>query len=222
MRVFILEDDEIMSANIERILLENFDLMISHCANTLDFTNQYNNDNTDILIIDIMIDNSNVLELLNKFVSTSKPIIFITAFPNAQYLNFTKLFKNSILLIKPIHELSMLSFIMRYQENYLIDQGDYLEVGNSTKRKEKILYKNIDLVEVRGNYSIIYAENKKNVIKKSISKLVIDSKGILMKLNKNIAVNVKYIDNINKENGSIKIMDKKFIVSEKYFKYHNS
>ena len=111
---------------------------------------------------------------------------------------------------------------MRYQENYLIDQGDYLEVGNSTKRKEKILYKNIDLVEVRGNYSIIYAENKKNVIKKSISKLVIDSKGILMKLNKNIAVNVKYIDNINKENGSIKIMDKKFIVSEKYFKYHNS
>ena len=116
MKIFILEDDELISANIERIILENFDAHISQCYNLKDFSTKYVDDDFDILIMDIMIENTNVLEIINKYVSWNKPIVFITAFPNSQILNFTKNYKNAIILIKPIHELSLLGFLIKYQE----------------------------------------------------------------------------------------------------------
>ncbi len=221
MKVYILEDDELMSANLERMLVENFDASVTQCLNASDFVSMYE-DQADLLIVDIMINNTNMLEVLNRYVSVTKPIIFITAFPSHHFLNFTKLFVNSILLVKPIHELSLLNFVLKFQENMVSEQGDCLIVGTSSKRKEALPYSNINYVDVRGNYSIISTDTKKYILKKSISRLVSESKGVLLKLNKNIAVNVKYLNQINTASGSLKIMDKKFVVSDKYFKWHHS
>jgi len=222
MKIFILEDDELISANIERIILENFDAHISQCYNLKDFSTNYVDDDFDVLIMDIMIDNTNVLEIINKFVSWNKPIVFITAFPNSHFLNFIKNFKNAIILIKPIHELSLLGFIIKFQESNSKNNNEVLTISSSVKHKEVIPFEQINFVDVRGNYSIINTESNKYILKKSISKLVSESKGLLIKLNKSLAVNVKFINQINKKNGILKIMDKKFVVSDKYFKYHNN
>lgn len=222
MKIFILEDDELISANFERIILENFDAHISQSYNLKDFSTKYVDDDFDILIMDIMIENTNVLEVINKYVSWNKPIVFITAFPNSQILNFTKNYKNAIILIKPIHELSLLGFIIKYQEAITNNKKEFLTIGTSLKHKELVPFEQINFVDVRGNYSIINTDTNKFILKKSVSKLVTESKGQLIKMNKCLAVNVKFINQINKKNGILKIMDKKFVVSDKYFKYHNN
>ena len=51
MKIFILEDDELISANFERIILENFDAHISQSYNLKDFSTKYVDDDFDLKIV---------------------------------------------------------------------------------------------------------------------------------------------------------------------------
>jgi len=214
---FILEDDIVMSTNLERILKENYNLEIQHTNDFNTFSKIYKDDEVDFLIIDIMIDKINVLQHLNKLVTSNKPIIFITSYPNNNHIALINHFEESILLVKPFHDISILSFLKKYFKSN-IDEDNTLLVSYGKSRKMKLYYSEIQYVDVVGNYSYIYTDKNKCVIKNSITKIVQSSNGELLRINKNSAVNKKYMENVNIANKTIFIQDKILIISEKYFK----
>ncbi|MBK8721290.1 MAG: response regulator [Saprospiraceae bacterium] len=214
---FILEDDIVMSTNLERILKENYNLEIQHTNDFNTFTKIYKDDEVDFLIIDIMIDKINVLQHLNKLVTSNKPIIFITSYPNNNHIALINHFEESILLVKPFHDISILSFLKKYFKSN-IDEDNTLLVSYGKSRKMKLYYSEIQYVDVVGNYSYIYTDKNKCVMKNSITKIVQSSNGELLRINKNSAVNKKYMENVNIANKTIFIQDKILIISEKYFK----
>ena len=136
---FILEDDIVMSTNLERILKENYNLEIQHTYDFNTFTKIYKDDEVDFLIIDIMIDKINVLQHLNKLVTSNKPIIFITSYPNNNHIALINHFEESILLVKPFHDISILSFLKKYFKSN-IDEDNTLLVSYGKSRKMKLYY----------------------------------------------------------------------------------
>lgn len=215
MKALVVDDDVLFSFNVERILKENFNLDVSICNSYNDFIENHELDGYDFYILDIYLDNHNVFEKISTQLANNKILVFVTAFPNQLSLNSIKVFPNSILLVKPFHEQSLICFINKFIP-HKTDNDPTISLTGKNQLEFTLKIKEILYIEVFGNYSYAHTSDKRYILKLSLSKIIDISQGILVRVCKNIAVNLDYINLNPSKNGVLIIKEKEIKLSKNY------
>ena len=118
-----------------------------------------------------------------------------------------------------------LALLKRQQELDLIDKeltnnisADGVVFIKLNKIIRKFLVKDILWIEVNGNYSYLYTEEKKYVLKISLRKVMekINKHAQFIRIHKQFIVQKKYIDSVDVVNNSLKIENKEFPIGRTY------
>lgn len=199
MKILIIEDELIWQLKLQMMiekLLPEVQIVLSDNCFTAQL--QLKEQRPDIIISDIMIDETPVFDLLlppyNKF-----PIVFITEFPNAEYYRRAEVFPNSTFLVKPFHEFSLksaISVVARRAGVGFPEAGRSLPVLDKYRRHLHLPLTKVVCIESDGNYSIVYSTDQKYIIKKSLTTMskYLDEK--FVQVQKSFIINTMFINQV--------------------------
>jgi two-component system, LytTR family, response regulator LytT len=212
--VLMLEDDAAWSIQIETLLLRlgfHVSLIVNNTANLI---TQLPNINFDIALLDISVDGYLVGIELGKIIKQQyqKPVIFLTANTEASI----KLKAEAIhahILYKPIEEKQLyqaiqtsINELIAVEEKIKINPNHsndfiFIKVGNKYK---KILWKEVELLEIDGKYTAIKVHNNTNnyYIRSSLQKMLqviipAEFQALFIQINRNQILNSQFIEELN-------------------------
>lgn len=185
-KVVLLEDDSIDRLKIE-IMLSNtesseYEIILIETFNTLESLLLYLKHQIkeiDVIISDIFINNkAKGLKLLKEIPNSDIPVILTTSSHDTAIYIEAKSIRKVQYLIKPFHKLTLQSsIILAFEENekrklHFVDDSKFLFFKSKLNQNERINLSDIIFIEADGNYCYIYTQEKKYVLKKSLSKLI--------------------------------------------------
>jgi two-component system, LytTR family, response regulator LytT len=212
--VLMLEDDAAWSIQIETLLLR-LGFHVSLIANnTANLITQLPNINFDIALLDISVDGYLVGIELGKIIKQqyNKPVIFLTANTEASIKLKAEAIQAHI-LYKPVEEKQLYQAIQT-SINELIETNEpiksvntksndfiFIKVGNKYK---KILWKEVELLEIDGKYTAIKVHNNTNnyYIRSSLQKMLqviipAEFQALFIQINRNQILNSQFIEELN-------------------------
>jgi DNA-binding LytR/AlgR family response regulator len=152
----------------------------------------------DFIVADILLDNDRVFEVFNKMpILCNIPTIFVTVSElEIDYTVANKMSK-SLYLVKPIHKLTLKSSI-----NLLIPTSQdkpntneaFIEIKGKYNQKVKLFLNKIAYIKQDHHYCSICTEKQIFVLKKSLSKLLLELDENFMQIHRSHVVNKSYIE----------------------------
>ncbi len=203
-KVLIIEDDNDWATIISKQLssIEGFESV--GVADTYDTAKTMLRDlEPDALICDIVFENKELIfDFLIENEVENLPIIFTSAFIDETFLENSKKFHFSLLIIKPFHFLTLssaLQTIIEKKENSQqekVKDENFLSVRGRQNIKKQLSFDLIHYINVEGNYCFIYSEHGKYALKISLAKMLASLNDNFIQIHKNYIVNVQKIDKV--------------------------
>lgn len=196
MDILIIEDDLLFASRLEAILAETTFNLVGHCNSAEEAKKWLINNVCDVALIDIHLGaGPNGIEISKEFKKLSVPIIFMTAFPSDEIYNESLLDNESYFLVKPFDKFTLKSVLNKIE---LKNKGLSFVVKDNNQLI-KIAWEDFMYLEVEGNYCIFNLSNKRIIVKKSLTKFLIEinNQKSILRIHRNFAVNLKKIGKIN-------------------------
>lgn len=201
MEILIVEDDPIWQIKIATMLEHIDDVSIVFVDSVCSTILRLEVSVPDLIIADIVLHKNTSFSALKG--CEDLPIIFVTSCTDITYLKESLEFPKAAFLIKPFHQLSLLGSINRLLYSKPIENGIWV-VGNRGKRVF-LDWGNIKYLKAEGNYTIIYADGQKYVIKKSLRKIKKDLSSTFIQVQKAFVINSKYISPVHPKDNELVI-----------------
>lgn len=183
-KVLLAEDDWIISKEISYTLQDlGFDV-VATCESGEETLRQVSIVKPDIVLLDIHLATEMTgIDVAKKLKQDyTVPFIFLTALADSKTIDQAKLAEPSAYLVKPVNRDSLYSTIeitlhnasrrheplpvpVPFQENLTINDGIFVKAN---KRLEKILLKDVLMVEAYDIYAMIYTRNNKYLLNSSL------------------------------------------------------
>lgn len=205
MNVYVVEDDLSCSVKLEAMLESIGDYQLSGISNSYSkAVNEIKRCNPDIVIADIRLDGaSSGIDLAQELVDRAISFIFVTAFSDETAYKATKKYAGSKFIVKPYDVLTLKGLlddinqdIVKLSKNKTIKSDSIFIKKNNVF--EKIFLNDLDYMYSEGNYITFFANNKKFVIKYSLSKLLqLKRFQTFVRVHRSYAVHMDKIDAIN-------------------------
>lgn len=207
-KVVLLEDDPIDRLKIEIMLSTSesseYEIILIDTFNTLETFLLYLQNQIkeiDVIISDIFINNrAKGLKLLKELANSDIPVILTTSSHDTAIYNEAKSIRRVQYLIKPFHKLTLQSsIILVFEENeirklHYEDDAKFLFLKSKLNHNERTNINDIIFIEAEGNYCYIHTQEKKYVLKKSLTKLISeDLDKLFVRTHSKFAVNKNYI-----------------------------
>ncbi len=203
-KVLIIEDDEDWAKIIYKQLtsIEGYECV--GIADTYDTAKTMLRDlEPDALICDIVFENKVLIfDFLIENEVENLPIIFTSAFIDETFLENSKKFNFSLLIIKPFHFLTLSSALQTIIDKKEISQREkvknenFLSVRGRQNIKKQLSFDLIHYINVEGNYCFIYSEHGKYALKISLAKMLATLSEEFIQVHKNYIINVNKIDKV--------------------------
>ncbi|AQX85738.1 response regulator transcription factor [Elizabethkingia bruuniana] len=206
--ILIVENSAEEGLLLANVLVAN-NYNITGIASTYeDALNFFYNHPTDLVIIDIFLNNStqgiNLAQTINNNPKTAKPFVFLTSSSDRQIFERAKLTKPFSYLLKPFNELEILYAIEMGIEKFYQKEDTFSIMHNSImgtdsifvkkgKSLKKVLIKDIIYIEVEERYCHVVTITERFLIQISLTKIlpILDS-------DKFIRTHRNFIANIDK------------------------
>ncbi|NNE15878.1 MAG: response regulator transcription factor [Saprospiraceae bacterium] len=199
MRAIIVEDDFAIALEYEMLLKKMKIDLIGTFKTGSDCLNAIKVNKPDFIILDLQLKRSESgIKLASKIQYLFIPFIIITGFPQKQTMLEANELNAVAYLTKPVNLLTLEFEINKIAQN----------AEKSNSRKHSILVKergtfinvphnNISFIEVEGNYATIHTNQKRYVLKKSLTKIwsTIDQNNF-MKVHRGFIVNKEFIEKV--------------------------
>ena len=215
MYTILIVEDEILIASLIKTYLENNNYKCAGIA--IDFeeaTKILKRKNVDLVLLDITIfGKKNGIDLAKHINENYKiPFIYLTSHSDTNTLTTLTATKPVAYLSKPFKEIDLVTSLNLYFSNIKKDGKFFkLSVGKTIYNinLNELIYAESDHV-----YANLYFSDKQLLIRKSLTNLIkVLPENSLVRINRSTAVNLKLIDEINKN---------KIIIGEKIFKVSDS
>jgi two-component system response regulator LytT len=206
MRVLIIEDDVLWQMKIQVMLQELAVCQITIADSIADAQRAINQSDFDMIVSDVVLPDGLSTDFFTT-VQLNVPIIFVTSFGEYEYYKQSSAIVFSAFLVKPFHALTLHSTINILKKQYSNTATQSLKNGISIIGKygqhETVLLSNIYLIKVEGNYSIIYTEAQKYVLKISLKKLILQLNDNFIQIHKSAVINIDFMERIDIPNGCV-------------------
>jgi two-component system, LytTR family, response regulator LytT len=221
MRVLIIEDDVLWQMKIEIMLSSFMDCQL-HTADSIEVAQQYiERFEFDLIFSDIVLPDGLTTDLFAKKI-VQCPILFMTSFEEYDHYKNAMNIASAAFLVKPFHELTLRATIDLLQKNHSITQVQQPKTGVSVVGKygqrEILLLNNIYLIQVEGNYSIIYTESQKHVLKISLKKLIDQLDANFIQIHKSTIINSKFIERVDVSNACVHLKGTRVAIGRSFQK----
>ncbi|MFC3813343.1 LytR/AlgR family response regulator transcription factor [Lacihabitans lacunae] len=218
--ILVLEDDYLWQLHLERILQKYKNFKILKFSETIkDGLVQISNLNPDLIISDIYLKDGNVFDSLLQHKFEVTPTLFISGTQEELVLGRSDNYKMSSYLVKPFHEVSLISTLNILADNYINLKNNYIFLKSNQKAPQRIYFEEIERVEAEGNYCIIFFNNGKKIAKKlSLKKMITTLDKRFFQINKSTLVNLNHLSKIDYSNHELYINNLKFPLGKKYKK----
>lgn len=231
MRVFLVEDDPLFTLEVEMAIQESGcdDLKIFDKAEAAVLALE--DEIPDLILSDIHLKGEmNGLQMAKAIEELKIPIIFFTAYNDRDLFEKAKTLAPVSYLIKPFDRLSLqaaieLAFINRRQQlagdaAEMLYENLFFKDSLFIKDRSvlcKVPLEEIFFIEADGNYSIIFTEKKKFVLKTSLKKMLDELPARkFFQVHRNFAVQIEKIEKIDTGAGEIIIMEHAIPLGRKY------
>lgn len=217
MNVLLIEDNPLYQIKF-RNLVEQFGHKMTKTIDNVEEAESYfeQKELYDLVICDVVLRDRKVFEIKNW---PTKPIIFVTAFEDVEFLKQSLKVENSIFLVKPFADLTLLSVI-----NKLTSVGDNLQskcitVFGKHKNPINVPISDILFIESEGNYSTIVTQtNIKYAIKRSAKVLIEDFQSAFLRVRRSTFVNRNKIIRISIADRKVFLEQHSFEVTREFKK----
>jgi len=202
MNIFLIEDDILWQTEL-LMLLEKIGFVDVTVCNTVQETYaNLKNNVPNIILADILLENETIFNIFSLDESFKQlPFIFITAEKNIELFNESKIIPNSLFLVKPFHELSLLAAIESLTQHQpktnTLETTHAITVRGIYKEKICIPVSKVVFIKSELAYCKIKTPNHNFVTKGSIKNIAEKLGSDILQINKAYAVNKTYIKKIN-------------------------
>lgn len=217
--ILVLEDDYLWQLYLKRILLKYKNFKILKFSETItDGLAQMSYLNPDLIISDIYLKDGNVFDSMHHIFELT-PTLFISSTQEELVLGRSHNYKMSSYLVKPFHEVSLISTLNLLAENYIPLKKNYIDLKSTQKASQKIYFEEIERIEAEGNYCVVFLKNGKKIAKKiSLKKMIPILDKRFFQINKSTLVNLNNLSKIDYSNHELHINNFKFPLGRKYRK----
>ncbi|MEN0049580.1 MAG: LytTR family DNA-binding domain-containing protein [Bacteroidota bacterium] len=218
MRALILEDDLGFALDIEILLNEIGDFEVDIAADSTKAEKAIQSNSPNLLLLDVRVKgNLNGIEFYQKYQSLDAGVVFFTAYNDEAIYQKARAISNAPYLIKPFDRLTLKAAI----EAVLQKKSSYKDHIMIKKRNEyiRILLEHILWIKAEGNYSYIYTQTEKYIVKSSTRKLLTSVKrDTFLAIHKGIIINPNYVQTVNFSNNLLRINDQELPIGRTYHK----
>ena len=224
-KILIIEDDLVYSIFVESIILESkYELVGS--ANTLEKAKaMIDGCKPDLLITDIVLQDSTIFKLIEEDNLKNIPILFMTSHLEGEYYNTSLGVHQSTFIAKPFHKFTLISTLDLLISKYPIKDdkiNKYITIRGLQQQVVKIPFNEITWLQSEGNYCFIHTIHQRKHTKKiSLTKLIQDLDTQFIMVHKGFAINTNFIRRIDLGNKVISIQDAKIPIGRGFRKALN-
>lgn len=208
MKAYIIEDD--LSTAI------NYEVILSECgvSDNLVFNNyddakeKIETDPPDLAILDLYLKQDlslNLMPILNK---AGSDIILVTGYPKTEFIDRAIDFDVVTFLPKPVNAHTLKFQILSIAKKRASQISESFCYVKSKNKFVRIPYSKIYLLETEGNYTSIFTESGKYILKRSLKNVSSDlPETIFTRVHRNYVVNNNSIKNLDLKNNQIEMLD---------------
>jgi two-component system response regulator LytT len=174
---------------------------------------------TDLIISDVTMNSSSVIEFLQRSPSVQCPVIFATGCTDSLQYELASRRKDTRYLIKPFHALTLRSSIdsvMRKPAPSEVKNG--VAVRGPNNQRVLVAFNTIYYIRVERNYCFLFAHKKKYALKTSLAKLIHQLDGRFVQIHKGFCVNGDYITRIDLSGSQLFIKEEALPIGYNYRK----
>lgn len=196
MNVLLIEDNPLYQIKF-RNLVEQFGHKMTKIIDTVEEAELYftQSELFDLVISDVVLGDRKVFEIRNW---PTKPVIFVTAFEDVEFMKQSLKLENSIFLVKPFADLTLLSVIGKLTKTHENAQDKFITVFGKHKNPINLPISEILYIESEGNYSTIVTNNStKYAIKRSAKVLIDDFQNAFLRVRRSTFVNRNKISRVS-------------------------
>jgi len=213
MKVYIIEDDLSTAINYEVILTECGITNISVFNNYDDAKEQIQNDPPDFAILDLYLKQDLSLNLIPTLKEAGSDIILVTGFPKTEFIERAVDFDVVTFLPKPVNALTLkfqIQSIAKKRATILKESFCFVKSKNKFVR---IPYSNIHVLETEGNYTSIFTDLGKFILKRSLKNVSGElPESLFTRVHRNYLINNNNVKNLDLKNNQIEMMDGKIVL----------
>ena len=221
--ILVVEDDPSFALEVEMMIKELGYRYLGNPQNSFQTLEAIVEERPDLIILDIHINGGvDGITLAKAFAHKKIPVVYITGFENPENFNRAKETDHVAYLVKPFHLLTLRSILekaaSKIQGIESSSENSDTIIVKTNHILHKILVTEIKWVTVKGNYCHLIAENKKHVLKLSLTKILqnINKQNVFLQVHRSFIVRKNLITNYNAKDHSIKIDDSSIPVGRKY------
>ena len=221
-KVLVVEDDPIFAVDVEIVVDELGYELIGIIDNADDAIAQIRASNPDIILMDVFPKGEmNGLEIAEAVKELKVPIIFFTASKDPKLYEKAKSYGPVAYLIKPFDKITLQSTIELAFSKAAADTGERVEgwtedivlrdslfiKGNNVLKK--VMISEILWLQSDGNYCVIHTNDRKYILKKSLTKVVQKlPKADFIQIHRSYIIRIDSIKNINLTNNEVSVTGK--------------
>lgn len=212
MKAFIIEDDISTAIEYERIFADCGIVDVTVLGDYLTAKENIDSQSPDITILDVYLKESSTIDLIPSLNATGSDIIMVTGFTKEEIIKAAVDFNVVNFLPKPVnpHTLEFqIQAIAKRKATELHESFCFVKSKNNYKR---IPYQDIQFLETEGNYTSIYTESGKFILKKSLKNVAEGLPAqIFTRVHRNFMINNNHVINLDLKNNQIEMHHEKLI-----------
>ena len=237
-KIFVVEDDLSYALELEMLIEELGYELVASFKSAKGLFQAIKKEKPDLILMDIQLEGEmDGIEIAKRIQDEKIGIIFITSFKDKEIYNKTRQTRKFGYIVKPFNHLTLQSAIetalrlldlqekknspsFDLEKKQAWEDGLILKNYIFIKRKsklEKVSLADIWYIEADGNYSLIKLENRKFILKLSltkVSKILSDKKFI--RISKGYIVNMEKISSIELSTNQLILGDLRLAIGRRY------
>ena len=221
LKILIIEDDAIFQAKLQ-LMVEDLGYVPLVAFGIVEIPHLLATQSPDVILSDVKLPDGSAIDYFLQN-PPQCPIIFITAVPDATWIEEVLSIRWAAFYVKPVHSLTLLAAIESVHRSYLNDpihpkNQKSLPIPVRYGQTTEVFFSDIRWVEVEGNYITLFSKDRKYVQRLSFRKLIPLLDARFIQIHHSIIVNKDYLTRINLNENTVYIHDKAFGIGRTFRK----
>lgn len=235
LHILLVEDDPAYLLEVEVFLQKLPEFTYTTASSAAEARQLLQRQIFDLALLDINIKGKETGVDIGRFLRLHYPrvaVVFMTAFAEGNIYEDAKSISPYAFLVKPFDELTLRSTIdaiaqqqssndlleyerfEKMQEGHMLREHLFVKANN---RLHKVRLPDISFIEADGNYSIIYAQGRKYIVKISLKQFLTKLSSLLfIRIHRNYVVQIPFLDSIDFSSNELVVAGQNLPIGAKY------
>lgn len=197
MTILLIEDDPFWQIKILLMLEEANILEVTSTGSLKEAQDFLSEIQPDLVLADVMLPDGLSYDLF-KGLKREYPVIFLTGYPQDEFLKNALSLPNTSFLVKPFHPFTLLGMVhAMVPENAPDDAPKGISLPGRFRQKIFLAFDSLLYIEADGNYVHIYTSERNYIFKRTLRAILFDLDKRFVQVHRAFVVNKNYVKRLD-------------------------